>query len=54
MACEAVGRQPVVARKHRNGCGAKGHSLYRNRNCIDGAPCEGKLSRTVRTGGKAL
>ena len=46
--------RPVVVRKHRNGCGAKGHSLYRNRNCIDGAPCEGKLSRTVRTGGKAL
>ena len=55
MACESVGQQPVVVmircEKHR---GAKGHSLYRNRNCIDGAPCEGKLSRTVRTGGKAL
>lgn len=53
MACEAVGRQPVVVMKHRNGCGAKGHSLYSG-NCIDGAPCEGKLSRTVRSGGKSL
>lgn len=53
MTYEFEGRQPVVAMKQSNVCGAKGHSRkYIMKNIYDGEPCAVKVARTVRNGGK--